>query len=624
MTSIRAAVRDFVIDRFWGDDESAALTDDLDLNECGVLGSLAALELVAFIEDRFQVRLEAVDLESGNLFTVTGIEKLVLLRGASAAGLTQASPNIGTTATSRQAGERCDSDQQISGAPQGLYEYFHEVASNNSSNVAVVDDGKRLTYADLLARVDEFADALLAAGVKPLDRVAVILGNGCGFVIALLAAWRLGAVVIPLNPQLQGEEFSKYFLDSRPSTLITSPRHSTLSSLMCAKGAPLEHAWIHLRTADEWLYESACEQPRGQDNAIARIVELQPTGAALTQYSTGTTGAPKRVTRTHEQLLTEFFSYSSVFRPSAGDRVIGALPFYHSHGLKNAAMLALFSGASLYALESFFPRDVARLIVEERMTIYPGAPLMFRHLAELPERYDFSSLHLVFSGSAPLPKATALAFQATYGMGIRTVYGTTETGLVCIQREPGEIDETNRVGVPIPGVSVQIVDEQGAPVLEGVEGRVKIVSPYAACRYDNSEGSEESYFEAGSLFPGYFPGDIGWMTAAGELVLSGRHRGFINVGGNKVNPAEVEAALLEVQGVEEAVVFGIPDASSGERVKAIIETSKDVSKQAVRGHLMQRLAQFKHPRTIEISKDLPRSPLGKILRNKVIEQFSRR
>jgi chorismate-pyruvate lyase len=174
------------------------------------------------------------------------------------------------------------------------------------------------------------------------------------------------------------------------------------------------------------------------------------------------------------------------------------------------------------------------------------------------------------------------------------------------------------VGKPVTGVSLRIVDDRGGPVAAGEAGYVEITSPFAASGYDNTSGNEESHF-AGTAF---YPGDIGRLSADGELTLCGRHRGFINVGGNKVDPTEIEAALCALPGVTEAIVFGVPDETGDEKIKAVLASPEGVSRMAVRAHCVRHLAGFKHPKVLEIRKELPKSPLGKVLRKYLMDETS--
>jgi long-chain acyl-CoA synthetase len=566
METIRQRIRSFIVEDILASADAAGFTDDTNLRECGILDSFSALKLVSFIEDKFEVQLEAEDFEAGKLFAITSLESLVLSK-----------------------------------RPTGLYELFASAAALHADRVAIVGSGATLTYRELLGRVDAFSASLHADGARSGQKAAVVLGNNPSFLVAVLAAWKLGLTVIPLDPALKAQELLRALQDSRPEILIVSPAKEQLC--------------ISLESRVRLLSPTAEEASAG-----ARVDEidrpfLRPDCPALTQYSTGSTGTPKRVTRTHGQLTGEFRSIATVLPLSPDDRVLGVVPFFHSHGLKNAVLLPLFAGAALYAIETFFPRHVARLIADEKITVVPGVPFMFQQLAELRNAPALPSLRLAFSGSAPLPVRTARAFEGAYGLRIRRVYGTTETGLISVERAVGVLDDLNRAGQPLPGVQVEIVDEAGEPVAAGTKGHVKVTSPFAPSQYDRSNVGSASYFRDGS----YFPGDVGFLTDDGELVLLGRCKGFINVGGNKVDATEVEAALLQLPGVTEAAVVGIPDELYGERVKAVIVSAHDLTQNDVRTHLMGRLAEFKHPREIEFRKEIPRTAMGKVQKRSLIE-----
>jgi long-chain acyl-CoA synthetase len=584
MINVREEVRKFVFEHVINDSDQSVFTDDTNLKECGVLDSFSALNLVSFIEDRFDVQLEAADVESGRLFSLNGIEELVRSKRAAV--------------------------QANNGHLAGVYEYFRAAALSHQDDLAIVDGNCRITYRELLARTHAFSETLSEAGLRAGDTVALVLGNNRGFIVALLAAWKCGLVVIPLNPQLPAGESLKFLLDIRPNALVTSARNGSLPISLREKGTPLDHVFLYSPTDDSWIQESTTEERDRLSIDSPPRLPTQTDWPALTQYSTGSTGTPKRVTRSHGQLVREFVAVSSVLSLTPDDRVLGIVPFFHSHGLKNAALLPLLAGAALYVLDSFFPRDVATLMQREKITVFPGVPFMFQQLANLREHYDLSSLRLTFSGSAPLPQTTTRAFESVYGIRIRRVYGTTETGLISVEREAGIVDDLNRAGVPVPGVTVEIVDGTGAPIAPGNEGRVKVTSPFAPLQYDRTDAGSASFFSDGS----YFPGDMGRLLESGELVLTGRDRGFINVGGNKVDAREVEAVLLEIPGVSEVVVLGLPDAVYGERIKAVVVAPDQLTSKEVRAHLIARLAEFKHPRIIEFRKEIPRGALGKVER----------
>ena len=211
---------------------------------------------------------------------------------------------------------------------------------------------------------------------------------------------------------------------------------------------------------------------------------------------------------------------------------------------------------------------------------------------------------------------TATQFTAKYGIAIRQHYGTTETG--CISLEPQTPGAEISAGLPIAGVQIQIFDEQKRPLPPGEAGNVAVRSLHAASGYDGPTDSGESSFEAGL----FFPGDLGYLGPDGQLFLTGRRRGFINVAGNKVDPSEVEAVLKALPAVSDAVVVGLPDGAASEKIKAVLVPKGPLSWEEVYLHCAGNLAEFKRPRIVEFRKDLPRSPLGKILRKYLLDEQS--
>jgi len=506
------------------------------------------------------------------------------------------------------------SETSIRRASPNLFERIKYIAPRDSgANVALSDDRSTLTYAELARLSEVFSADLADAGVQPRDNVGIVLGNSREFLIASFGVWQQGAVVVPLNPQLREPELLKCALDCQLRAMVLPTRGGSLAQTLKEKGAPLEHVWLCPLDRDEWIHRDLGGSPSRQTKCLPGV-QVTPEWPAIIQYSTGSTGYPKRVTRSHANLIGEFISVSNVLRVTSRERVLGVAPFFHSHGLMNSAILTLLAGGTLHVVHTFLPRDVAQLIARAGITGFPGVPFMFDLLADLQDRHDFSSLRFAISAGAPLSEKTAGAFEKKYAIRIRPLYGTTETGVVCIRSEHGQ--DVLSVGKPVPGVELRILDDQGKPAAAATSGRVEITSSFAASAYGNTSGNEESHF-AGVAF---FPGDVGRLSADGELTLCGRHRGFINVGGSKADPAEIEAVLRSLPGVTEAVVFGVPDESGGEKIKAVLAAPEGVSRLAVRAHCVRHLAEFKHPKVIEIRKELPKSPLGKILRKYLMDE----
>jgi len=491
-----------------------------------------------------------------------------------------------------------------------LFGRLEAVSARVPDKVAIVSDSITLSYAELLQRADAFSAQLADAGMRSRDRVAVVLPNGAEFVICAFAAWKLGAILTPMHAQLRQAEIVRYVSDCQARVLVaTDAMDGIVRSVMDNCSDTVTHAWIWSKAAARWQ----CHRGPGQFATTAAVADEHcvpdADSPALTQFSTGSTGHPKRITRTHRKLIGEVEAVSRVLGRSAADRVLGVAPFFHSHGLMNAALGSILSGATLYAVERFFPRDLARLIEAEQITGFPGGPFMFQLLADLPDHIGFASLRWVLSAGAPLLPAVAAAFQTKFGVPIRELYGCTEAGVLTISGEEEHGGE-HTVGLPIPGVKIRIVDQQRQPVAVGEKGRIEVTSAHAAERYDQSDDRLEAHF----VGPCFYPGDLGRVTPEGRVVLLGRDRGFINVAGNKIDPTEVEAVLRELPAVTDVAVLGLPDGAAEEKVKAVLVVSSPCSREEVLAHCTRRLAPFKIPRVIEFRKELPTNLMGKLLR----------
>jgi long-chain acyl-CoA synthetase len=499
-----------------------------------------------------------------------------------------------------------------------LFGRLEAVSARAPGKVAIARGDTTVTFEVLVTRASALCAQLADAGVQPLDRVAVILPNGPEFAIAAYAIWRLGAVVLPLHVRFQEEEILRYVVDCGVRAIIATQRLQTVVESLQRRDGGVEHAWLVAAEGDVWRYQGSAKPQPNHPSVHRASSQVEASSPALTQYSTGSTGFPKRVTRTHQHLLGEFDAIVEVLGIGDQDRILGVAPFFHNYGLMNVLICGTLSGATIHSLDDFFARDATRLIESAGITGFPGVPFMHQLLADLRGAADMSSLRYVLSAGAPLSAATASDFKTAFGISIRQLYGSTETGVISIASGALSENPEPSVGFPIPGVSVRIVDDAGRDVTNGSEGQVMVTSRYAASTYENAEGRGESYFTGA----GFLPGDLGSHGVDGRLCLSGRKRQFINVAGNKVDPVEVESVLREMTAVREVVVVGVPDGAAGEKLKAVLVTSSTCTRKDVLDHCSAKLADFKRPRVIEFRTEIPKSPLGKILRKYLIENYN--
>jgi malonyl-CoA/methylmalonyl-CoA synthetase len=335
------------------------------------------------------------------------------------------------------------------------------------------------------------------------------------------------------------------------------------------------------------------------------------TPAALI-YTSGTTGAAKGAVITHGNLAANARALVQCWRITPADRFLLALPLFHVHGLGNGVHCWLLSGCRTRLLERFDHRSAAATLLDFRPTLFFGVPTMYVRLLEVEEaqaRQIGSALRLCVSGSAPLPAQVLEDFETRYGQRILERYGMTETLMTLGNPYDGE-RRAGTVGLPLPGVAIRIVDDQGAPVAEGEAGELQVKAPTVCAGY---WGRPEA--TAAAFADGWFrTGDIAERAPDGYVTLKGRRSDLIISGGFNIYPREVEEVIAEHPGVAEVAVAGVADAVRGEVPVAfvVVQPEARVDADAVIEGCRRQLASFKVPRRVVFVERLPRTALGKV------------
>lgn len=481
-----------------------------------------------------------------------------------------------------------------------LGDEFDARASARGQALAIQEGARAVTYAELLQAAARISSLLESTGVTPGQRVGLMAPNSAAFVAGFFGSARTGAVIGPLNPQYRAQELAYYIADLDPIAVLADER--LLPSIEAVlPDLPRSPALVGLGPD----LTAAMRRPgSGQASVVPGNLPL------LQQYTSGSTGTPKRVIRSHGALLRELATLQEAFGVDERDRFIGVAPFSHVNGLVRTMLTSMITGAALYPLETFKRREVLDLITRERLTFFGGVPQMCALLAQTPGRgeVDLSSIRVAFSSSAPFAPADSMGFRDRYGVMVRQLYGSTETGTISFDRDgsgwPGS------VGPPLPGVSVDVLDERESPVAPGVEGEFAIASAFAATEYlGNPEATAQS-FRAGC----YFPGDLGTRDTAARLTLTGRSKLMINRGGFKVNPYEIEHVIREHPKVADVAVVGVPTPHGDDAVRAVIVTTEPCTADEILSHCRTRIADHKIPADIQFAAALPTSATGKVQR----------
>jgi len=482
--------------------------------------------------------------------------------------------------------------------------------------IAVIDAETRLTYAELETRVAQMASRLDAGGVRPGDAVATLLPNSWEMIVVLLAALRRGAVALPMNPQYKESEIESTLAGARPKAIFASSAHVPIveevlarlggDAVMCVAVPDAEGPWLSYVPA-----ASATSSSESSETAETVQVDLEGSEPALWLYSSGSTGGSKKISRSRDQLAAEAVAFHTSVGTHADDVFLCAVPLSHAHGLGNGLAAAAYVGATLVVHDRFDRRRFLRSAEADRVTIIPGSPFMFKILAEtkMDREPDLRSVRLCFTAGAPLTHDTYEACRERFGLSIRQLYGSTETGAVSLNLSD-DIDATwDSVGVPLAGVEIGAFDENVRLLPPEQEGAIGIKSPAMFDRYENDE------LNATALKGGrFFAGDRGRVDAAGRVYLTGRDTLFINLAGNKVDPGELEALLSKHPKVVESVALGVTQRGGNEVVKVVVVASEPCEAGELLEFCRGRIADFKLPRIIEFRDEIPRNPLGKVLR----------
>ncbi|CAB4863307.1 MAG: AMP-binding protein [Actinobacteria bacterium] len=497
-------------------------------------------------------------------------------------------------------------------ARANLSDLVRTSAARSADGMALIDGSRTLTWAELDGAVDHLAWGLVDRGLKPGDRIALLLGNSIEYVIAYFAVLRAGLVAVPMNPAYTAAEVTVLLLDSGAGLVFVEPVTSAVGSEAAEAIAPCEIIDV---TSAEWAGLLAAE-PRPRADAQTTAATL-----ALLLFTAGTSGRPKGAMLTHGALLANIDMLRAIGEPAAvltGDTVLIVLPLFHVYGLNTALGLSVSAGACCVIVDHFDPVESLRVIAEHGVTTVAGAPAMYQAWCAVPGVGDFlGSVRLLSSGGSPLPVRVFERFAELTGKAIFEGYGMTETAPVVSTTLVSGRAKAGSVGRPLPGIEVRLLDDEGIEVDDGDAGEVCV--------------------RGASVFTGYWPtgaggpdddgwfrsGDVAYVDGEGDLHLVDRRREVILVNGFNVYPREIELAIEALDGVGEVAVVGVPDDQTGEAVSALVVAARGVtlSAEQISAHCVTRLARFKCPSRIRIVEALPHSATGKVAKGRLREVY---
>jgi long-chain acyl-CoA synthetase len=476
-------------------------------------------------------------------------------------------------------------------------------------------EGERyVTLEELAVSVVALSDLLRVADTSETGNVAILLPNTTAFVAAFYGATFAGKTPVPTNPLIPPQEMIGLFRDIGVKTILTaSPVRPLIEGLeKCGlEGAQVFYLDEMRDAMDEEARAAMAE--RCHPSRLEKMLEEEPNELACMLFSSGTTGRPKAVMLTHENLISNNQAILECFSVCIKDGIYGALPFFHSYGLC-CLHLALWGGCRFFMAPRFSPGSALRAVREHRLNVLMLVPEMWRLLlkSDALVTIDWASVRLALGGGAPVSIQLRDEWEKATEEPLYAGYGLTEFSPVIAIGVPGRHCRGS-VGKPLAGVEVRIVDEQGQEIEVGREGEIWARGP--SCMkgyYGNTEATAGMLDSEGWLHTG----DHGKVDAVGYLFVGGRKKDIIIVAGENVLPEEVEEALTRHPAVAEAAVIGVPDPTRGEVPKgfAVLASKGAADASELRMYLHDNLAPFKIPKEIVLVDELPKNAMGKVLK----------
>ncbi|MER6521886.1 long-chain fatty acid--CoA ligase [Streptomyces sp. NPDC001553] len=482
-------------------------------------------------------------------------------------------------------------------------------ASAHGDRIAIRHESTTLTYAQLDDLTARTAALLQDRGVRPGDRVAVITPNVPHFPIAYYGILRAGAVVVPMNPLLKASEIGFILRDAGARMALTSP----MSAVETAKAAaPTE---IDCLVLDPDGFDALLDRTK----PVGAVFDAQDTDLAVILYTSGTTGTPKGAELTHRNLLTNTATaVETLFHVGPGDVLFGGLPLFHAFGQTCGLNTAVAAGATLSLLTRFHPAAALETLRRDAVTVLLGVPTMYAALVhvELPDGFDAPRLRLAVSGGASLPIEVLHGFEQRFGVDVLEGYGLSETSPVAAFNMPDRPRKPGSVGLPVRGVELRLVNEDGTTTGPGEVGEIAIRGENVMAGYHRRPRAT-----AETIRDGWFhTGDLARVDEDGYYFIVDRAKDMIIRGGYNVYPREVEEILHQHPAVAEAAVVGIPDPRLGEEIAAVVVLKPEgqATAEEIRDHVKAQMAAYKYPRIVKLTDELPKGPTGKILKRDIV------
>jgi long-chain acyl-CoA synthetase len=484
-----------------------------------------------------------------------------------------------------------------------------DTTSAHAARVAVRVDNAAMSYRALDEASARVAGLLHERGLRPGDRVGLMMPNVAEVPVVYYGVLRAGGVVVPMNPLLKAREVAYYLSDSGARLLFAWHGFEE----QARGGANQAEAELIVVDGVSFPDLLASVSP---DFAVA---DTGDEDTAVILYTSGTTGHPKGAELTHGNLISNTeVSRADIVRAGPDDVIFGGLPLFHVFGQTVALNVAVAAGACLTLLPRFDAAHALRIIAGHHVTVFEGVPTMYVALLHAPGRadYDTSALRTCISGGAALPVEVLRGFDEAFGVPVLEGYGLSETSPVASFNLPGRARKPGSIGTPIRDVQMRVVDEAGEQVPQGEVGEIVIRGPNVMKGYwQRPEATAEA------IRDGWFhSGDLAKVDEDGYFYIVDRKKDLIIRGGYNVYPREIEEVFYEHPAVAEAAVIGLPHPALGEEVAAAVALKPGavITAGELRDYVKSQVAAYKYPRHVWIVDALPKGPTGKIQKRDLV------
>lgn len=507
-----------------------------------------------------------------------------------------------------------------------IHHFLEQSAQRFPNKTALIHEDIRATYAEINSQANQLASWLISQGITKGDQVALILENSFQYVVSYYGTLKAGSVVVPLSSDLKPDSLKPILEELAPKVIISSSRFERL-----LKATDLTNINIQIMVLDKpklkWSSTPfsifSLEELLENNNALNPDVAIDESTLATIIYTSGSTGIPKGVMLSHRNIVSNTHAICEYLHLTDKDIQMVVLPFFYVMG-KSLLNTHFAAGGTVVINNKFaFPASVINQMIEEQVTGFSGVPSTYAYLLHRSplagSRHRLVSLRYCSQAGGHMSKKLKeeLCQVLPNHTKIYIMYGATEASARLTYLKPDRFqDKIDSIGKPISGVTLLILDKKGQKVPPGQTGELVAAGPNIMQGYWKDKKTTAEVLDKN----GYHTGDIGYIDKDGYFFLEGRKDNLLKVGGHRINPREIEDALMETDLVIESAVFGIPDELLGHKLIAVVTPkAEDFSSDQILNLCSQKLPRYKLPTEINLVRTLPKKTSGKIDRNKCLE-----